>query len=164
MTVPHESRSRVLVATRVAVPPQRAFDAFTREIDRWWRPNGLFQFTNDPAGTLCFVEEDSLRRLVYTASDDRTFEVGRVLNWTPPDGFAVTWREASFPPGIVTELRVGFAEVTPGITRVTVEHFGWDQLEQAHAARHGFPLDIFQMRLAEWWQSLLGGLQERLTS
>lgn len=31
----------VLVSLRVAASPARAFEAFTQEIDQWWRPNGV---------------------------------------------------------------------------------------------------------------------------
>jgi len=47
---------------------------------------------------------------------------------------------------------------------VTVEHFGWDAIPQDHAARHGFPLNAFQQRLAEWWQALLRSLSARVTA
>jgi hypothetical protein len=40
------SRSRVLVALRVAAPAARTFTVFTGEIGEWWRPNGLFRFTD----------------------------------------------------------------------------------------------------------------------
>jgi hypothetical protein len=43
-------------------------------------------------------------------------------------------------------------------TRVTVEHRGWDAIPQEHAARHGFPLGVFQMRLAEQWRALLASM------
>jgi hypothetical protein len=33
---------------------------------------------------------------------------------------------------------------------------------QGHAARHGFPLGVFQARHAEWWQALLASLRQRL--
>ena len=36
--------SRVLVALRVAASPDRAFEAFTREIGDWWAPNATFRF------------------------------------------------------------------------------------------------------------------------
>jgi hypothetical protein len=46
-------------------------------------------------------------------------------------------------------------------TRVTVEHLGWDGIPREHAARHRFPLDVFQLRHAEWWQALLGAFAGR---
>jgi hypothetical protein len=45
---------------------------------------------------------------------------------------------------------------------VTVEHYGWDAIPQEHAARHGFPLAAFQQREAEWWQRLLGALDDHI--
>ena len=43
--------SRVLVALRVDATPERAFAAFTNDIDRWWRPNEQFQFSVGRSGT-----------------------------------------------------------------------------------------------------------------
>jgi hypothetical protein len=45
-----------------------------------------------------------------------------------------------------------------------VEHRGWDAIPQEHAARHTFPLSVFQMRLAEHWRALLGAWAQRLPS
>jgi len=47
--------SKVIVALRVKATPERAFDAFVREIGLWWRPNGLFRFTPGPPGRTAFV-------------------------------------------------------------------------------------------------------------
>ena len=41
---------------------------------------------------------------------------------------------------------------------------GWDAIPQRHAARHGFPLDVFQLRHAEWWQALLASYKKQLGS
>jgi hypothetical protein len=37
--------SGILLSLRVSVSPERAFEVFTGEIGRWWRPNGFFRFT-----------------------------------------------------------------------------------------------------------------------
>jgi len=148
--------SRVLVALRVPAAPERAFTAFTGEIGAWWRPNGLFQFTDDRTGTLAFHPGPG-GRLVETYADGSSFTVGEVLTWEPPTRLVLTWRHASFAPDQTTELHVTFTEV--GVeTRVVVEHYGWDRIPAAHAARHGFPLAVFQQRFAEWWQDQLGRL------
>ncbi len=145
--------SRVLVALRVPADPARTFAAFTDEIGAWWRPNGLFQFTDDRTGTLAF-EPGPGGRLVETYADGSTFTVGDVLAWEPPHRLALTWRHASFAPGQSTELHVTFTDVGRE-TRVVVEHVGWDRIPAEHAARHGFPLPAFQQRFAEWWQDQL---------
>jgi hypothetical protein len=149
-------RSRVLVAVSVAATPERAFAVFTEQIGRWWRHNGLFQFTDSRTGTLAF-EPGPTGRLVETYADGTEFEVGRIRTWAPPAELVLSWREASFDDNQETELHVRF-EAVGDRTRVTVEHLGWDTIPQDHASRHGFPLPIFQHRFAEWWQSMLRSL------
>jgi uncharacterized protein YndB with AHSA1/START domain len=145
--------SRVLVALRVPAAPARAFAVFTSEIAEWWRPNPLFQFSENRNGRLVF-EPGPAGRLTETYEDGSVFEIGRIRHWEPPHRLALSWRHASFPPGRETEVHVRFDPVGDE-TRITVEHFGWDAFPPEHAARHGFPLDVFQLRLAEWWKALL---------
>jgi uncharacterized protein YndB with AHSA1/START domain len=149
--------SRVLVALRVPADPHRAFTAFTAEIGSWWQPDGLFRFTDDRTGTLAF-EPGPSGRLVETYADGTRFTVGDVVTWDPPHRLVLTWRHASFAPDQSTELHVTFAEAGAE-TRVVVEHYGWDAIPAEHAARHGFPLAVFQQRFAEWWQHLLERLR-----
>lgn len=149
--------SRVLVASRVAATPERAFEAFTAEIGRWWRPNRLFEFSVGRVGTLAFVPGPD-GRLVERYDDGTEFVIGDVLRWDPPHGLVVTWRQAGFRDDQHTELHVSFDDLGDGQTRVTVEHFGWDGIPDEHVARHGFPLAVFQQRFAEWWRALLSEL------
>jgi uncharacterized protein YndB with AHSA1/START domain len=154
--------SRLLVALRVPAAPQRAFDAFVYEIAAWWRPNGLFDFTVGQHGRLEF-EPGAGGRLTETYADGSVFEIGRITEWEPPALLAFTWRQASFAPDQLTEVRVSF-EAVGDETRVSVEHSGWDTIPQKHAARHGFPLEVFQMRHAEYWRALLHSLRARSTA
>lgn len=149
--------SRVLVALRVPAAPQRAFDAFTREIGRWWRPNALFAFTRRDPGVLAF-EGGEGGRLTETLATGKVFEIGRVKVWSPPQRLVFSWRQASFAPGQDTEVEIRF-EAVGEETRVTVEHRGWDSVPAEHVARHGFPNQVFLLRHAEWWQALLGSLK-----
>jgi hypothetical protein len=43
---------------------------------------------------------------------------------------------------------------------VTVTHRGWDAIPAEHVARHGFPLNVFQLRQAEHWRALLAAMEE----
>lgn len=146
--------SRVLVALRVRCGPAEAFDRFTLEIGRWWQPNALFAFSPGRSGRLAF-EPGAGGRLTETYDDGSVFVIGEIEHWDPPRALVISWRQASFPPERATELHVRFEPVGDAETRVTVEHFGWDRLPPEHAARHGFPLDAFRLRFAEWWRSLL---------
>ena len=150
--------SKVFVALRVKVPPERAFAAFVSEIGAWWKPNGLFQTTPRAPGELAF-EEGEGGRLTETLANGKVFEIGRIVAWEPPARLVFTWRQANFPVDLHTEVEVRF-EAVGEETRVSVEHRGFDQVPEG-AARHGFPNEALLMRLAEWWQTLLGSYRDR---
>lgn len=154
--------SRVLVALRVAATPERAFDAFVREIGAWWRPNGLFHFSARSPGVLAF-EPRLGGRFTETLAGGEVFEIGRITAWEPGARLAFTWRQASFAADQATQVEVRF-EPVDAETRVTVEHRGWDTVPPEHVARHGFPDAIFLRRHGEWWQGLLGSYGTQLQS
>ncbi|WP_374571012.1 SRPBCC family protein [Phenylobacterium sp.] len=145
--------SKVFVALRVKASPERAFQAFVEEIGAWWRPNLLFQTTPRAPGRLAF-EPGEGGRLTETLANGKVFEIGRILVWEPPARLVFSWRQASFPPDLKTEVEVRFEPVGEQ-TRVSVEHRGFDQVPADSAARHGFPDSALLMRLAEWWRTLL---------
>jgi uncharacterized protein YndB with AHSA1/START domain len=150
--------SAVIVSLRVRATPQEAFDVFTQDIGLWWKPNQLFQLTPRGDGVLRF---ESQERLVTTLANGKEFEIGRVTAWAPGERLAFTWRQASFTPEQSTHVEVRFEPVEDE-TRVTVEHRGWDTIPQEHAARHTFPLGVFQVRQAEHWRALLAAMAARL--
>lgn len=150
--------SAVIVSLRVKADPVCAFNVFTQEIGAWWRPNPLFQLTPHGDGALKF-EGGEGGRLVATTSNGAEFEVGRVRAWAPGERLAFSWRQASFAPDQETLVEVLF-EASGAETRVTVTHRGWSDIPQQHAARHGFPLRHFQMRLGEHWRGLLAAYAE----
>jgi uncharacterized protein YndB with AHSA1/START domain len=155
--------SRVLVALRIRAAPERVFEAFTREIALWWKPNGLFQFTPRSPGLLAF-EPGVGGRFTETLPSGKVFEIGRIRVWEPPHPggsgrLVFGWRQATFHPGQDTEVEVSFQAMGEE-TRVTVEHRGWESIPQEHVARHHFPDGLFLRRHAEWWQALLGAMKE----
>jgi len=152
--------SRVVVALRVKASPDRAFEAFTREIGAWWRPSALFAFTPRDPGRLAF-EPGANGRLIETLANGKVFEIGRVRAWEPPKRLVFGWRQATFAPEQNTEVEVRFEPVGEE-TRVTVEHVGWDSVPMAHVARHGFPNALFLTRHGEWWQALLAAYRIEL--
>lgn len=149
--------SRVLVSVRVPATPERAFEAFTQGIGDWWTPNALFRTTPKPPGVLAF--EDG--RLVERLDGGRVFEIGRVQAWEPPERLAFGWRQASFPPDLVTQVEVRF-EAVGAETRVTVEHSGFDRVPADNVARHGFPDHSLLARLGDWWTAQLSAYKQDL--
>jgi uncharacterized protein YndB with AHSA1/START domain len=152
--------SAVIVSLRVKATPQRAFAVFTQEISAWWRPNGLFQLTPRGDGVLRF-EGGEGGRLVTALPSGKEFEIGRITTWIPAERLAFTWRQATFAADQITQVEVCFEPIGDE-TRVTVEHRGWDAIPQDHAARHGFPLGVFQLRQAEHWRALLNAMSTRV--
>jgi uncharacterized protein YndB with AHSA1/START domain len=152
--------SYILASIRVEATPARAFDVFTREIDAWWQPNGLFRFTRNSPGQLKF-EPGPGGRLIEILPDGDIFEIGHITAWEPPLRLAFTWRQETFAPDQLTHVEVRF-EPVGNETRVKVEHYGWDAIPPEHVARHHFPDPIFLLRHGEWWQALLLSCQSRL--
>lgn len=162
MTAKGPGASKVYVALRVKASPERAFDAFVREIGAWWRPSLLFQTTPRP-GVLAFEPPDATGnggRLVETRAGGKVFEIGQVRAWEPPRRLVFSWRQANFPPDLHTEVEVVFEPVGEE-TRVSVEHRGFDRVPEG-AARHGWPDPLLLTRLAEFWRGQVGRLGEQL--
>ena len=152
--------SKVYVALRVKATPERAFAAFVGEIGAWWRPNILFQTTPRP-GVLSF-EPGPNGRLIETRAGGKVFEIGRITAWEPPRKLAFSWRQASFPPDLHTEVEVCLEPVGDE-TRVSIEHRGFDQVPAESAARHRFPDQLLLMRLAEFWRSQIAAVSDQVT-
>lgn len=151
--------SRVYVALRVNAAPERAFRVFVDEIEAWWRPSPIFPTTPRAPGRLAFEGGDG-GRLVETLANGKSFELGRITAWEPPSRLVFSWRQASFPPDLRTEVEVSF-EAVGEQTRVSIEHRGFTAVPADSAARHGFPDGVLQMRLAEWWQAQLAAVARR---
>jgi uncharacterized protein YndB with AHSA1/START domain len=151
--------SKVYVALRVKATPERAFSVFTEEIGAWWRPSALFQTTPRPPGRLAF-EPGQGGRLTETLENGKVFEIGRVLAWEPPARLVFSWRQATFPVDLHTEVEVWF-EAVGDETRVSVEHRGFDKVPAESAARHRFPDQVLLTRLAEFWRAQLHAVGER---
>ena len=146
--------SSVFVALRVPADPTRAFEAFTREIASWWRPNRLFQITPRGDGELAF-EPGVGGCLVTRLANGEIFEIGRISVWEPGKRLVFAWRRASFSAEQSTEVEVLFE---------AVEHRAWDTIPQRHVARHGFPEPVTLQRVADWWRASLGALKARIAS
>jgi uncharacterized protein YndB with AHSA1/START domain len=147
--------SKVYVALRVKASPERAFEAFVQEIGQWWRPDVLFPTTPKP-GALSF-EPGPAGRLIETRAGGKVFEIGRIRGWEPHVRLIFSWRQASFPPDLYTEVEVCF-EAVGDETRVSIEHRGFDRVPADSAARHRFPDAVLLMRLAEFWRSRIAAL------
>lgn len=144
----------VLVAIRIKASPARCFKAFTEEIAQWWRADPFFAFTPRSPGVLAF-EPGEGGRLVEHLPSGKSFEIGRILVWAPPEKLVFSWRQATFAPEMSTVVEVVFEALGEGETRVSVTHRGWARVPDGHVARHGHDGLGFAKRHALWWRRLL---------
>ena len=157
MSTPSGDAASVSVFVRVA--PDRAFDAFTREIDSWWRHGPKFRAGRESRLVLEPGVGGRLFEKIERRSGPRTLEFGRVTLWEPPGRLAFTWRGVNFAPGEETLVEVAFKALNDG-TLVTLRHSGWSAIRDDHPARHGNVGPDFSRFLGLWWGELLTSLRE----
>lgn len=149
------SDDRVTVTSQVDVPPGRAFDLFTREVDAWWRTGPRYRHGGTRQGVMRFEPGVGGRLVeVYDEAGDDLFEIGRVLAWEPGRRLVFEWRGNQFLPGELTEVEIRF-EAWEGGTRITLEHRGWDAIRSDHPARHGLTGPAFTQMMGLWWADQL---------
>jgi uncharacterized protein YndB with AHSA1/START domain len=71
-------------------------------------------------------EERTGGRVYEVWDDGAEVDWGEVLSWDPPSGFTMTWRYTPAP----TEVELKFQSLGPSLTRVLVEHRGWEALSE----------------------------------
>jgi hypothetical protein len=108
----------------------RAFQAFTAEIGQWW-PLQMFSVAQGKTRTAT-IEPKAGGRVYETADDGSTHDWGRVLSWSPPSGFAMTWHPGR-AADLHTVVELSFAAEN-GATRVRLVHRGWEALGKDGAA------------------------------
>jgi uncharacterized protein YndB with AHSA1/START domain len=133
MTTMTDATAAVPVQKTITVKasPERAFRAFTAEIDTWWpRTHHIGKSPMKKA----IIEEKTGGRC-YTEQEDGTeCDWGRVLVWDPPHRLVLAWQithEWGYQPDLAqsSEVEVRFAPAAGGGTRVDLEH--------RHLERHG---------------------------
>jgi uncharacterized protein YndB with AHSA1/START domain len=115
-------RPPVRQSTLVRSNRDHTFEVFVRTIGVWW-PLKPFSIGGDRARDVVFEQRAGGR--VYETWHDGTVVVwGELLAWEPPARFVLTWNQTP----VATEVEIAFAAVGPELTRVTVEHRGWENL------------------------------------
>jgi len=125
-------------SVRVKATPQRAFDAFTTGMGKWW-PKEHSLNKNSPQQDV-IIEPRIGGRWYERRQDGSTCEWGRVLIWERPHRVVLAWQingDWTYDSDFETEVEVRFVADGNG-TRVELEHrnlerFG-DKAEQVRAA------------------------------
>lgn len=154
------SGDRARVSVGVAIPPARAFQIFTADIDQWWRRGMKFRHSASRSSLLC-IEPNVGGRLFEAFEAEGTqhiIEVGRVRIWEPPNRLAFTWRNANFAPHEQTDVEIQFEPTSSG-TLITVTHSGLAALRADHPARHGMQGAEFSRMIGLWWGEQMSSLR-----
>jgi uncharacterized protein YndB with AHSA1/START domain len=128
-TVTAPDRPPVRQATLVRSGVDHTFDVFVRTIGRWW-PRQPFSVGGDRVRDVT-VEPRPDGRVYETWDDGTVREWGRLLAWQPPHRLVMSW--ACTPA--VTEVELTFTALGPALTRVAVEHRGWEALNAEQLGR-----------------------------
>lgn len=123
----------------VHVPPKRAFDVFTKEMNRWWPA----EYTAFPREAIV-IEPEPGGRWFERGTEGSEGTNGKVLDWRAPERVLLAWQidgQWKYDPDLVTELEVRFASDGNGGTHVVLEHRDLDRLgdlaEPTHAMMDG---------------------------
>lgn len=112
-------------STTVRSDREHVFDGFVRTIATWWP---LQQLSAGGARTRAVTLERFAGGRVYDTWDDgSTLDWGELLVWEPPDRFVMSWLNTPAP----TEVELTFTTLGPTLTRVALEHRGWEHLTDA---------------------------------
>jgi Activator of Hsp90 ATPase homolog 1-like protein len=117
-------RESTLVQSDVA----HTFEVFVRTIGAWW-PIQPMSFGRERVRDVTF-EPRAGGRVYETWDDGTTVDWGQVSVWEPPSRFVMSWLSTPEP----TEVELTFNVLGPMLTRVSVEHRGWDALTEEQLA------------------------------
>jgi uncharacterized protein YndB with AHSA1/START domain len=122
-------RPPIRLATLVRSDIDHTFEVFVATIGAWW-PVQPFSAGGDQVRDVTF--EQRMGGRVYETWQDGTVAVwGELLIWEPPHRFVMTWTGTPAP----TEVELTFTALGPALTRVAVEHRGWEALSEAQLAQ-----------------------------
>lgn len=132
----------------VPLPPEAAFDLFTRRIGEWW-PVATHSIAGEEVKELRF-EGQVGGRLLEIAADGTQCSWGEVLAWDPPNRFAISWHPTREPKA-ASVLEVRFRPAESG-TELLLEHRGWEE--------HGAEAERLRGMYESGWDFVLGRFLE----
>jgi activator of Hsp90 ATPase-like protein len=115
-------RPPVRQATLVRAGIEHTFRTFVTTIGAWW-PVQPFSAGQDRVRDVT-VEQRAGGRVYETWDDGTEVGWGTVTAWEPPGRLVMTWTGTPAP----TEVEFTFTALGPALTKVAVEHRGWEAL------------------------------------
>jgi uncharacterized protein YndB with AHSA1/START domain len=112
-------------ATTVRSDVAHVFDVFVRTIGTWWPVQPIS--VGGPRVRDVTIEPRAGGRVAERWHDGTEAHWGDVLVWEPPHRLVMSWLTTPAP----TEVELTFTALGPALTRVAVEHRGWEALSEA---------------------------------
>ena len=122
--------SPLRICFEVACPAEHAFAMWTERIGTWWPPNHTV--TGEP--DLTVVLEGRLGGRIYERTGDGAeHDWGAVTVWVPPTRLGYSWHLGRQDTD-ATDVEVRFIAQSERVTRIEIEHSGWERLGQTAEA------------------------------
>ncbi|GAA2079373.1 hypothetical protein GCM10009780_15600 [Actinomadura alba] len=131
-------------ALMIEADQERTFHMFVRRLAAWW-PMETRAITSGTDMDELRVEEWVGGRIYQVHDLGGEHDWGHVTSWNPPDSFSFTWKIVPDPE--FTEVDLHFRRLGPVLTRVVVEHHGWERMSTALLDRY--------TKYAGGWQAAL---------
>jgi hypothetical protein len=129
-TVTPLRRPPIRQSTLVRSSREHTFGVFVDTIGEWW-PLQPYSLGGERVRAVAFDRREG-GRIHETWADGTEVTWGHLLTWQPSERFVMTWEATP----VTTEVELTFRALGPALTKVDVEHRGWEQLtaEQFAAA------------------------------
>jgi hypothetical protein len=148
-------RPPVRQSTLVRASARHTFDIFVTTIGAWW-PAQPFSAGKDRVRDIT-IEQHEGGRVWETWDDGTEIDWGTLLAWLPPERFTMTWTGTP----AATEVEFTFTALGPALTRVTVEHRGWEALTEEQLAEDcALPGGYSSGAYSQGWATILACMAE----
>ena len=121
-TVTPLRRPPIRQSTLVRSSREHTFGVFVDTIGDWW-PLQPYSLGGERVRAVAFDRREG-GRVHETWADGTEVTWGHLLAWQPPERFVMTWEATP----VTTEVELTFRALGPALTKVDVEHRGWEQL------------------------------------
>jgi len=143
----------------VNATPEKAFEVFTRGIDRWWpKDHGI----GSAPVRESIIEPHVGGRWYAKCEDGSHGVVGHVQVWEPGVRFVCSWEisaawKSDPRPAFTSEIEVRFVAEAGGLTRVELEHRNFDRMGDV-------PGDTMRNSVDRGWPAILALYVERIST
>jgi uncharacterized protein YndB with AHSA1/START domain len=114
----------LVLSFEVACPVEHAFDTWAHDIDRWWPADHT---STGEEGLTIVLEPRVSGRIYQQDRHGREVDWGEVTVWDPPRRLGYLWHLRR-DRADATDVSITFEALASDLTRVRIEHRGWERL------------------------------------